>query len=159
VWAVRGGQWTKSHWRSAFLALDEQQALACEDKEILLRRLGVVETAQAARLEHGEGHAKLWETLLLEIRTLAQDAPVRLEDTGGSEGLVAHPCCLAHVDDEPAGAHRGEPRANVVEAGFLAHRTNLIARSRDIRKHWLRRGPPLHGNSQGIEQVGLRFAA
>src|SRR5207247_2298982 len=43
------------------LLLDEQEALAVEDEEVLLRRLGVVEAVRLARLEHADVHPDLLE--------------------------------------------------------------------------------------------------
>src|SRR5919201_2813832 len=45
------------------LSLDQEQALAGEDEEVLLARLGVVEPARLARLEHGQREADAREPL------------------------------------------------------------------------------------------------
>src|SRR6266516_4089596 len=98
----------------------------------------MVEATRTAGLEHRKGNPELREALLVEIGALAQDTPVRLEGTGGPEDLMAHPGCLAHVDDEPAGADRCEALANILEASLLAHLTTSPARSGHSRERWLR---------------------
>jgi hypothetical protein len=106
--------------QSVLLTLDEH-TLAGEDEEALLRGLGMVEAARTAGPEHRKGNPDLREALLVEIGALAQDTPVRLEDTGGPEDLVAYPGCLAHVDYKPAGADRSEAGANILETSLLDH--------------------------------------
>jgi hypothetical protein len=49
------------------LVFDERQTLAREDEEVLLRRLGVVQAAWTAGLEHGERDPEVRKALLLEL--------------------------------------------------------------------------------------------
>src|SRR5207247_9622046 len=81
------------------LALDEEDALACDDQETLLIRLAVVHARGLARPEDADVEADLVET---EIGALAQP------------GIDAHfvriaPDRLARIDDVPAVAVRDQP--------------------------------------------------
>src|SRR5439155_17115248 len=104
------------------LAIDAGDALALEDEEVLLRRVGVVETARFARLEDRELDPELAEALRLEVGPLAQHRHVCLEDAPRAEGLVRDPRRVADVDDEPAAADRREPRADVGETSLYRNR-------------------------------------
>ena len=78
MWFVPGGQWTKSQARSVrSCALDEQQALAGEHEEVLLRPLAVVVADRLARLEHVQVQPELLEAALaLEVAVEAEGAGV-----------------------------------------------------------------------------------
>jgi hypothetical protein len=72
------------------LALDEQQALAAQDEEVLLRPLAVVEAERLPRFEDVQVQAELPEAALaLEVAVEAERA-----------GVV--PAALRGVEDEPA---------------------------------------------------------
>ena len=88
------------------LALDEQQALAREDEEVLLGRLRVVEAARPAGAEHGEGEADLRERLRRTVGPAGHHARAGLEDATQPEGVVGQPGRVPDVDDEPAVAGR-----------------------------------------------------
>src|SRR5438105_10329771 len=99
----------------ALLALDDQEALAGEDEEVLLVRLAVVSAAGLAGLKDGDRVAELRE---LHVAAF--------EDAGRAEGLVGDPGGVADVDDEPA---LGDGRQSVVqlfEARLLAHVRDYI---------------------------------
>jgi hypothetical protein len=113
-----------------FLLLDQQQALAGQDEEVLLARLRVVHARRLARLEHRERVADLVEVPRLELGPLLQHAFARLEHAPRAEDVVAHPRGLGGVDDEPTRTNRREAGADVSEpslanrhAGSLAPRT------------------------------------
>src|SRR5206468_1706012 len=72
------------------LALDEQDAFAREDEEVLLLVLAVVVAVGLARLDDPEVEAELLEPGV----ALERDVP--------SELGVGDPLCLAGVDDVPA---------------------------------------------------------
>ena len=75
-----------------FLPLDEQQALARENEEILLHVLPVVQAVRLAGLEHPDVDPELLEV-----------AGLPLERPGGPELLVRPPAGVAHVLDDPVG--------------------------------------------------------
>src|SRR6185369_7782551 len=91
----------------SLLALDEQQALAGEDEEVLLLVLAVIEPVGLAGLEHVEPEAELRELGPPGLeRALRAGRP--LLAAGG-----AQPLRVSDVDDEPALAGRREARALV----------------------------------------------
>jgi hypothetical protein len=93
------------------LALDQQQALAREDEEVLLIRLAVVEPARHARLKDAERVADLAE----------RRRAVAFERAARAERVVRHPGCVAHVHDEPALGDRGQSGGQLLETRFLRH--------------------------------------
>src|SRR6185295_14397487 len=64
----------------ALVALDDEQAFAREDEEVLLVALAVVDPARLPRLQDRQRHADVGKRDL-----------VALEDAGGAEGLVRPP--------------------------------------------------------------------
>jgi hypothetical protein len=92
------------------LAVDEQPALAGQDEERLLLRLGVVEAVRLARLQHAQVDAELLE---LGARVLEPDTR--------AERLGRPPLGVPHVDDEPAVIRGHETRAAVREARLRRH--------------------------------------
>jgi hypothetical protein len=106
-----GGQCTEvPRLERPLLALDQQQAIAREDEEVLLVGLTVIPPARLSRLEHGQDEADVGEGCV-----------VALEDAGGSESLVRHPRPVPDVDDEPAVAHGREAGVQLFKARFLDH--------------------------------------
>jgi hypothetical protein len=101
--SVPGGQWTKSH-------LDQEQARAGEDEEVLLVRLVVVSAARLTGLQHGDRESKLWEGDV-----------VALDDARVAEHVVRHPRGVRDVDDEPAVGDRREPAEQLLESRFVGH--------------------------------------
>ena len=109
--SVHGGQWTKSHClQRTLLALDQQQALAGQDEEILLVLLAVVHARRLPRLEDADVEAELREALI------AFEARV-------GTVVTLEPARLAGVDDEPALALRREAFADTVERCLGNHQT------------------------------------
>ena len=94
----------------SLLALDEQPALAFENEERLLIRLGVIDAA-LARLENRDVDPDLRE-LDRRIAVLA------LEPARPAPRLRSEPLGIAHVDDEPALGDGGEPGASVLKPRF-----------------------------------------
>jgi hypothetical protein len=84
--------------QAALLALDEQQALAGEDEEVLLLVLAVVHARGLAGREHAD------------VDPEAREALVPLEAGERAEGPVEPPLRLAGVHDEPPLAYRNEAR-------------------------------------------------
>src|SRR6185437_3513781 len=72
----------------AFLALDDEVALARQHEERLLVRLGVVEAARLAGLEDGEVDADLREATRLELGSVPHHRHVGLEDAAMAEAVV-----------------------------------------------------------------------
>ena len=96
--------------KASLLALDEQPALAAENEERLLIRLGVIDAA-LARLEDGHVDPELREfhrRVAVLVREPARRAP----------RLRSEPLGIAHVDDEPALGDGGEPGASVLKPRF-----------------------------------------
>ena len=96
--------------KASLLALDEQPALASENEERLLIRLGVIDAA-LARLEDGHVDPELREfhrRVAVLVREPARRAP----------RLRSEPLGIAHVDDEPALGDGGEPGASVLKPRF-----------------------------------------
>jgi hypothetical protein len=91
----------------ALLALDDQQALAAENEEALLRVLGVVEALRLAGLEHVQAQAELGEGVV----------PLEAADRAVPVGVL--PVRLACVQDEPAFALRHEAVALRDHACFI----------------------------------------
>ena len=100
------------------LVLDDQDAFAGEDEEVLLDVLGVVLPVRLAGLEHVDADPVVLEALWrLEVGPLAGN-------------LAAHPACICEVRHERAGLGRGQPVLDVVDVRLLAtHRETLVARS------------------------------
>src|SRR4051794_7518063 len=93
------------------LALDQEQALAVEDEEVLLVRLAVVAASGLARLEDGDREAELRPALQVLV----------LEHAGVAERGARHPVGVADVDDEPALARGREPAGRLLEPRLLDH--------------------------------------
>src|SRR6202011_3523335 len=96
--------------QAALLALDEQQAGAGEDEEVLLVRLPVIQPVRLARLQDAEREAGLRE----------RDGAA-FEEAARAEVLVRDPSRVEDVDDEPALAGRREARALLAQARLLNH--------------------------------------
>jgi hypothetical protein len=96
------------------LVLDDQDALAGEDEEVLLDVLGVVLPVRLARLEHVDADPIVLEALgRLEVRPLARN-------------LAAHPACVREVQHERAGLGRGQPVLGLLDPGlFRSHGADL----------------------------------
>src|SRR5581483_158353 len=92
------------------LALDEEEALACEDEEVLLRLLRMVEGGGLPGREHLQRHAEL-----REHAPAVERARVAFEDAASSERVVLEPDRLADGDDEPAVGDRCEPGVDPLE--------------------------------------------
>jgi hypothetical protein len=97
--------------KPSLLALDQQQALARQDEEVLLVRLPVVEGARFPRLQHAEREPNLPE----------RRRPFAFERAGGAERLVRHPRGIPHIDDEPALGHGREAGIELFKTRFLDH--------------------------------------
>ena len=95
---------------ASLLSLDEQPALAGQNEERLLIRLGVVE-AGLPGLQNGDVDPELGE---LDRRV----AVLVLEGAPRAPPLRKPPLCVAHVDDEPALGNGRGPRSEVLELGF-----------------------------------------
>jgi hypothetical protein len=91
----------------ALLILDDQDALALQDEEVLLLGLAVVERVRLAGLENDKPDPELRERLV-ELRELG----------GVSEVPADAPPGVARVDDEPARRDGDEPAAGLVEVRF-----------------------------------------
>ena len=74
-----------------FLLLDDEEALAGENEEILLLGLGVIQAARLPRLEDVEAEAELREEDLLQLRALAQRWTVCLERSSASRSRDSPP--------------------------------------------------------------------
>ena len=85
-----------------FLLLDDEEALAGENEEILLLGLGVIQAARLPLLEDVEAEAELREEDLLQLRALAQRWTVCLEGAAPAEVGIPHPGRVGGVQDEPA---------------------------------------------------------
>ena len=103
------------------LLLDDRDALAGDDEEVLLARLGVVHAGGLAGLEHGERVADLGEHLRLQALTRRCDPAVRLEPAAEAEGVVRQPGRVPGIDDEPARRDRSEPVPHLLQARFGGH--------------------------------------
>src|SRR5581483_7460519 len=101
------------------LALDQEQALAGEDEEVLLTRLAVVARGRLARLEHAD-----------RVPELRERDRAALEDAAGAERLVRDPRRVPDVDDEPAPGGRREPSAGVLEPRLRAHPSSRAGSNR-----------------------------
>src|SRR5439155_9323155 len=104
------------------LALDQQPALPREHEEVLLVGLAVVHPARLSGLEHRERIPDLSEHPRLQIGPVGEHARAALEDAAASEGIVAYPRGLPHVDHEPAVAHGRNPRADRLQTRLVDHR-------------------------------------
>src|SRR5437762_2987549 len=82
--------WGASYSRRSLVDLDEQDCLAGQHEEVLLRGLAVVEPARLPRPEHRERHA--------ELRPRRR---VRLPDARRGEPVALEPHRVARVQDEP----------------------------------------------------------
>src|ERR1043166_6864614 len=90
------------------VALDDRDALAAEDEEVLLVHLAVVPASRLARLEHRDRVADLRERGVLT-----------LEDARRAEHVVLHPWRVADVDDEPAVRDRRQALGPRFEPRFV----------------------------------------
>ena len=97
-------------FQRSLLAFDDQQALAGEDEEVLLRVLAVVHAVRLPWAEDADADPDLVEADL-----------VALELRVGIE-LAREPACVAHVQDEPALADRPQTVSIVLERGLRNHR-------------------------------------
>src|SRR5947208_3302155 len=101
--------------QTPFLALDQEQALAREDEEVLLVFLAVVHARGLSRFEHSDVDPELREAgIALESRVRAV--------------VAVEPARLAGVDDKPAFAFGCETLAGAFERRFRNHRPILAAR-------------------------------
>src|SRR3982751_510431 len=95
----------------SLLALDEQPALAGQNEEGLLIRLGVVNAALPG-LEDGHIDPELRE-LDRRLAVLAG------EPTRRAPRLRREPLGIAHVDDKPTIRDAGKPRAGILKPRFI----------------------------------------
>src|SRR6266511_2102491 len=94
--------------KGALLAFDDEEALAGEHEEVLLRVLAVVHAARLAGREDADVDAEVGEAgLSLEARVGASDAAV-----------VVLPLRLPRVDHEPALALGDEAALGRLQRGF-----------------------------------------
>ena len=105
--------------KPALFLLDNRQALAREDEEILLARIGVIEAARLPRRQDGQREADLVEPLALKIRTPAKRGPAALEHAPEPECLVQEPRRVTNVEDEPSVGDRDEARLSRLEVRLL----------------------------------------
>jgi hypothetical protein len=103
------------------LVLDQEDALAAEDEEVLLVRLGVVEAHGRARLEDGQ-----------PVADLGKRDGTALEHARRGAVFVGFPLRVAHVDDEPALARGAEPVLRPLEPGLL-HQSGSSPTRRSFR--------------------------
>ena len=82
-----------------------------EDEEVLLGRLGVVETVRLAGLEDADVHADVLEGDLVAVLEAAASPVVAGRLPGG----------VAHVHDEPALARGHLPRTRLLEPCLVGH--------------------------------------
>src|SRR4029079_9128979 len=97
------------------LALDQQQALAAQDQEVLLATLSVVVAVRLSRPQH------------LDVDAEVREAGPALERDAGAEPLVVHPLGLAGVEDEPALAGRLAAAGQGRRRGFGHHRVTIAS--------------------------------
>jgi hypothetical protein len=111
----------------AFLGLDEQQAFAGEDEEVLLVGLSVIKAARLSGRDHRQRESHVGEGRRV----------VALEGAGRAEHLAREPRRLQDVDHESAVADRRQARVRPLHARFLddpAHSRRSRRRStRDSR--------------------------
>jgi hypothetical protein len=96
--------------RSLF-ALDDEQALAREDEEVLLRVLGVVHGARLARSQDTDADPDLGEARLLGVEHREVIATVAVE-----------PACVADVHDEPPFGDGFQAMVGALGSGLRNHR-------------------------------------
>jgi hypothetical protein len=97
--------------QTAFLAFDEQDALAVEHEEVLLRVLAVVHAVRLTRVQHLDVDPELRKARVV----------VTLERHRRAECGVVPPAGLAGVDDEPAVAARNESALGLLQLRFFGH--------------------------------------
>ena len=109
--SVQGGQMHEVPcFQRSLLTLDDQQALAREHEEVLLRVLTVVHAARLSGAEDADADPDL-----VEADLVALELPVGVE-------LAREPARVAHVQDEPALADRPQTVSVVLEWGLRNHR-------------------------------------
>src|SRR5262249_53698098 len=115
--------------------LDDRDALAGHDEEVLLDGLGVEPRGRLPGRHHADDEARPGLDVLLEIRPATQDELVGLEDADTATAVVVHPRGVAGVDDEPAWAYRSKTRGHGFETRFFNHEELLpqISESRRAR--------------------------
>jgi len=122
------------------LVLDDQDAFATQEEEVLLHRLRVVPAGRPPRPEYAEGESRAGLDVLAEIRPTAQDEVVGLEDAAGLRLIVVHPGSVSCIDYKPPRRHRRETPLNPLESCFFNHR-NLPRKARCASEHPRRRRP------------------
>src|SRR5688500_11851588 len=103
------------------LVLDDQDAFAHQDEEVLLHRLRVVHVGRPPRPEYAQDESRARLDVLAEIRPAAQDEVVGLEDAAGLRLIVVHPRRLPGVDNEPPRRHGREAGLDGHESCFFNH--------------------------------------
>jgi inosine-uridine nucleoside N-ribohydrolase len=98
---------------TSLLPLHDEQALARDDEEILLVRLGVV-PARVLRIEHRDVEAKRRPRLVLG-----------LEPRASPHAVLSDPADVTGVDDVPATGLRGEPVVGLDEWSLVHHSDHL----------------------------------
>jgi hypothetical protein len=93
--------------QSPLLPLDEQQALAGEDEEVLLHLLAVVHAVRLARVQDDQAD-----------RDLGEGALAGLEPAFLAELVVVPPARIGRVDDEPAVGLRLQAARRLAHAGL-----------------------------------------
>jgi hypothetical protein len=117
--------------KPALFLLDNRHALAREDEEILLARIGVIEAARLPRQQDGQCEADLVEPVALEIGSPTHGRPTALENSPEPERLVGEPRCVADVEDEPSVGDRDEARLSSLEVRLLRRAQLAVACSTD----------------------------
>jgi len=101
--------------KPALFLLDDRDALARQDEEILLARIGVIQAARLPWEEECEVDADLVEPVAVEIGTPAKSGPAALEHGPAPEGVVGEPCRVADIEDEPSVGDRDEAGLGTLE--------------------------------------------
>ena len=126
---VRGHRWAVHEVpgpQVPFLVLDDQHALAHEDQEVLLDRLGVVEGRRLPRRDNADREPGTRLHVLREIRTAPQHEVVGLEDADAAVVVVADPRGFGRVDDEPAWSDRCHSGCDTFKACFADHVSSCV---------------------------------
>ena len=120
---VRGSRRTmnevpRPEW--AALPFDEQHALACEE-QTLLTRLGVVEAAWLAGLQHRQGASEIRKRDRIEIGTPAQHGPVGLEHATRPNASLASQAASRTLTTNHPSVVGARPESRRLEVRFVNH--------------------------------------
>ena len=103
------------------LVFDDQDALSHQDEEVLLDRLGVVETGRLPGWHDADREAGVRLHVLRQIGPAPQNEVVGLEDADAAVDLVGDPRGVGRVDDEPSRRDRCQSGHDAFEACFSDH--------------------------------------